>query len=219
MSHNQLYRARARQDLGGSVFHSDWSMAALVCLTAGVILSGPSLWDLVDESNVSAALVIGLSVISLATIFLAGPIGVGQAGIFLKKARHGGPIVFGELFQGFRRFWYWEYFLLAFMRALFLTLWSLIPIVGLFIAIYKGYGYAMSDYVKAENPTLRWRECLDRSTKMMQGYRWALFKLQFSFIGWYILGALALGVGAFWVEAYRNAAEAHFYEAHKLWHS
>ena len=46
----------------------------------------------------------------------------------------------------------------------------------------------------------------------MRGHRWQLFCLHFSFIGWGILGALCLGIGALWVSAYSQTASAVFYE-------
>ena len=211
MRNNHYFKEQARKDLGGSIFHNDWLMAFLVCLVAGAILSAPSaLSELFDVENESGTITVTVSLISAAAVFLTGPIMLGLTRIFLKKARVGGPIVFGELFQGFRN--YWDHMLLGFMPALFAGLWSLIPIVGVFFAIYKGYGWAMVYYIKCDNTTLNWKQCMNRSAEIMQGRRWELFCLQISFIGWYILGALALGVGVYWVEAYRRAAETHFYE-------
>lgn len=216
MNENQIYRQKARQDLGGSIFHNDWLMAMLVCLVAGAILSAAaSLSNVFDSSKQKGAITVTVSLLSVATVFLMGPITFGLKRLFLNKARSGRPIVFGELFLGFRS--YWEHFLLGFMPALFAALWFLIPIVGAFIGVYKAYGWAMVYYVKVDHPSLGWRECMDRSRQMMEGRRWKLFTLQLSFIGWYILGALALGVGTAWVDAYRNAAEVHFYEANRLW--
>ena len=38
------------------------------------------------------------------------------------------------------------------------------------------------------------------------------FLLQLSFVGWYIVGLLCLGVGIFWVQSYVGTANAIFYE-------
>ena len=212
MNRNQEFKARARQDLGGSIFHNDWLMAVLVCLVVGLILSGPSavstaLGNLRQKEGAQ----ISVSFFSAATVFLTGPLTLGLSRLFLRKARTGAPMVFGELFTDFRRFW--DSFLVGFMPMLFTFLWALIPIAGIFLAIPRAYGWAMVYYLKVDDPSLSWRACMDRSTAMMQGHRWELFTLQFSFIGWYLLGALALGVGTYWVDAYRHAAETHFYEA------
>lgn len=189
---NAELRARARQNLGGSLFHSDWMTALAVCLVGSIITSA----------------------IPLLSIILIGPINFGYAVIFLKKARNGGSIQFGDLFLGFDRFG--ENLVLGLMQWLIPLLWGLIPIVGIFISIRKTYSFAMAMYVKVDNPNAQWRECLERSTLMMEGHRWQLFCLQFSFLGWIIVGALCCGVGTLWVIPYMNAATANFYEARRM---
>lgn len=189
---NADIRARARQNLGGSLFHSDWLMALAVCLVGSIITSA----------------------IPLASIFLAGPIEFGLAVIFLKKARSSAPIEFGDLFKGFDMFV--ETMVLGIMQWLIPFLWGLIPIAGIYFGIKKSYSFAMAMYVKVDNPSAQWRECLERSTLMMEGHRWELFCLQFSFIGWILLGALACGIGTLWVIPYMNAATANFYEARRM---
>ena len=171
---NAELRARARQNLGGSLFHSDWLMALAVCLVGSIITSA----------------------IPLASIFLAG------------------PIEFGDLFKGFDMFV--ETMVLGIMQWLIPFLWGLIPIAGIYFGIKKSYSYAMAMYVKVDNPNAEWRECLERSTLLMDGHRWELFCLQFSFIGWILLGALACGIGTLWVIPYMNAATANFYEARRM---
>jgi hypothetical protein len=51
------------------------------------------------------------------------------------------------------------------------------------------------------------------SMAMMEGNKWRLFCLHFSFIGWFILCGLTLGILTFWVTPYVNAAEAAFYQS------
>ena len=50
---------------------------------------------------------------------------------------------------------------------------------------------------------------------MMDGHKWQLFCLDFSFLGWYIVGALCFGIGVFFVAPYHQMARANFYEALK----
>ena len=50
---------------------------------------------------------------------------------------------------------------------------------------------------------------------MMEGYRWKLFCLQLSFIGWFLVGALACGLGNLWVNPYQQASIANFYEVRR----
>ena len=53
---------------------------------------------------------------------------------------------------------------------------------------------------------------MDESQRYMKGYKWQLFCLDFSFIGWILLGALCCGIGTLWVTPYQQAARANFYE-------
>ena len=53
--------------------------------------------------------------------------------------------------------------------------------------------------------------CIAESQKLMRGKKMKLFLLDLSFIGWYFVGALALGIGTMWVDAYRQTAHACFY--------
>ena len=45
----------------------------------------------------------------------------------------------------------------------------------------------------------------------MKKHKWELICLRFSFIGWYIIGILTLGIGLIFINPYRYAAEAAFY--------
>ena len=66
-------------------------------------------------------------------------------------------------------------------------------------------------FIKADHPSYDWRECLDASSELTYGHRWELFVLDLSFIGWQIVGSLCLGIGTFWVNAYREATIAEYY--------
>ena len=54
-------------------------------------------------------------------------------------------------------------------------------------------------------------EAIAQSKAMMEGNRWRLFCLQFSFIGWSLLCALTLGIGNLALRPYEMAAYAAFY--------
>lgn len=188
MTTNSELRARARQNLGNSIFHNDWLTALAVCVVGSIITS-------------------------FFPLILMGPIAFGRAVVFLKKARGYGKIEFGDLFLGFDRFG--ETLVLGLMQTLIVFLWCLIPIAGFFIAIRKSFSFALAFYVKVDNPDADWRTCLDTSTRMMEGYRWKLFCLQLSFIGWFLVGALACGLGNLWVNPYQQASIANFYEVRR----
>lgn len=87
----------------------------------------------------------------------------------------------------------------------FLTLLFVVPGV---IAIHS---YAMVPYILEEKPEYSVGKAMRMSKKIMRGNRWQLFCLRVSFLGWYLLGILSLGLGFFYMLPYLHASEAVFY--------
>ena len=71
--------------------------------------------------------------------------------------------------------------------------------------------YSQSFYILAENPDKGIFQCLEESSRLMSGHKWELFVLELSFIGWWILAGLTLGIGSLWVEPYQKVTETNFY--------
>lgn len=76
--------------------------------------------------------------------------------------------------------------------------------------IILSFSYAMVFYIFADNPELSAKECLDRSKKMMNGYKMNYFLFSFSFIGWVLLCVLI--VPMIWVVPYMTTAQTLYYE-------
>ena len=187
MISNSEIRARARDTLGKSIFNEKWLYALLVGLIVSAI------------SFVAAY-------IPFASIIITGPISVGVAGVFLAATRTGEKIKIGNMFNGFHKFA--ENLLLYLMIAIFTFLWALLFIIP---GIIKGISYSMAFYIKNDHPEYDWKQCINESKRMMDGYKWQYFCLQFSFIGWILLGALCCGVGTLWVTPYMSTSQAEFY--------
>ena len=94
------------------------------------------------------------------------------------------------------------------LETVYVFLWSLLFNIP---GIIASYSYAMIPYIQAEHPEMAPGDVLARSKEMMEGNRWRLFCLQFSFIGWGILSSLTLGIGNLWLTPYKQAATAAFY--------
>lgn len=77
--------------------------------------------------------------------------------------------------------------------------------------IITKYSYAMVPYILEERPDFTVHEAFKASKQIMKKHKWELFCLRFSFIGWYIIGILTLGIGLIFINPYRYAAEAAFY--------
>ena len=190
MSRSQL-KANAKAQLGGQIFSNQWMMALLLCLISGAITAAA-----------------GLLGIGIGALVVTGPLAVSLCGSFLAQTRYAREMQIEDLFAAFRSDFAGS-FLLALMEAIFIFLWSLLLFVP---GIIKSYAYSQCMYIKADHPEYDWRRCLTLSQEMMKGNKMRLFVLDLSFLGWYIVGALCLGVGTLWVAPYHKATRSQFYE-------
>lgn len=95
-----------------------------------------------------------------------------------------------------------------FVTSAFYSLWCL-TIVGIFI---KRYSYILVPYIVAENPKIKTLDAINLSRKMMDGHKWECFKLEFSYVGWLILGGLTFGITEIlYSNPYRVAAITEYY--------
>jgi len=73
------------------------------------------------------------------------------------------------------------------------------------------YFYRLADFFMLDHPEMSCLQCLTMSRLAMRGRKWELFKLDLSFLGWYILSVIPL-VGV-WVQPYVTITAAGFYDA------
>ena len=99
----------------------------------------------------------------------------------------------------------WDGFCMKFLRGLYIALWSLLLVIP---GIVKTYSYAMTPYIMSEHPSLTANEAITESRRIMDGNKWRLFCLDFSFIGWELLCSLPLYAGGFLVLKYFTGSEA-----------
>lgn len=189
MSRKQL-KTLAKEQLGNQLFGNNWLLALVVLLIGNGLLSAASFTF-------------------VGPMILVGPITFGIAKLFLKQTSDKKQMNIVGLFDGFTTDFAGN-LVLGLLRELFVFLWSLLLIVP---GIVKYYQYSMAFYIKADHPELDWRKCLDESKALTNGHKMELFILDLSFIGWYIVGALCLGVGTLWVNAYHAATVTQFYRA------
>lgn len=92
--------------------------------------------------------------------------------------------------------------------SIFLFLWSFTVIGG----IIKKYSYYLVPYIMAENPSIKSRDAIRLSREMMNGHKWQCFLFEMSFLGWWLLELMTLGLSAvFYSNAYRTAAFCEYY--------
>jgi len=184
---NSELRAISRTTLSGN-----WMMAALATLVYLLIAGG-----------VSSIPVAG----SVLAIIITYPLAYGFAILFLDLFREGKPIDIGKLFDGFKDFGrVWGTLILV---AIYTILWTCLLIIP---GIVKSYSYALTPFILKDEPELKYNAAIEKSMRMMDGYKMKLFLLDLSFIGWMILSVLTLGIGLLFLQPYMNTARAAFYE-------
>lgn len=184
-------RRTARSCLGGSIFAGGWLMMMLVGIIYGAL------------SGFVAVTVIG-------AILVVGPITYGLAkaemNVVTGKKEQAD---LADLFAGFSEN-FSQAVVLKLLQNIFLGLWSMLFIIP---GVVKSYSYAMSFYVQQQAENKNWRYALRESNRLMYGNRFKLFLLDLSFIGWYILGSMCLGIGFLFVIPYHRTARAAFFNS------
>lgn len=184
----------------------------------------PALWaemqetlrDLMDEIGVSLSFIIGVFVLLLSvaivcgvlfTVLVSNVMTVSGHGWMLRHWR-GEEVTVGEAFAAFRI--YKPTVVTMLVRGIYVWLWSLLFVIP---GIVKGYAYSMVPYIIYENPNLTANEAIKISNKMTKGYKFELFVLGLSFIGWKFLSAITGGlVGILWSNPYMGLTHAGVYE-------
>lgn len=191
---NSVLRKNARDQLGNNIFSKTWLMVLVACLIYSAIV------------NVASQVSCGI-----ASIVFAGPMLFGLYRITTNIVRGKNDVDLGELFSAFKGNFSGA-FLVYLMTYLFTLLWTLLFIVP---GIVKSYSYSMAQYIHQDDPSKEWNQCINESKQMMKGHKWQLFCLDFSFVGWMILGFLCCCIGIAFVYPYRYVARANFYMALK----
>ena len=164
-----------------------------------------------DSTMVLGALVLNGVVIiaaiigALFNIFLTNAITVGVSGYFIKNTDS--KPSFKDAFSGFK-VKYGRNIGTLLLMGIKTVLWSLLFIIP---GIIKVYEYAIIPYILADEPEISSKDAFKKAKQMMKGNKWRLFKLEFSFIGWFVLCVLTFGLGTFFLIPYVNAANAEFY--------
>jgi len=98
----------------------------------------------------------------------------------------------------------------AFLYSIFLIGWTILLIGP---GIYKAFSYAISSLIlqDPEFSHLNGIQVITRSRYMMNGHKLEYFDLLVSFIGWYLLVVVTLGLAAFYVIPYVQQTKTEFY--------
>lgn len=136
-------------------------------------------------------------------------LGAGSA-LYHLGIRRGEEMPYSTLFDGFGIAG--RVVVLGLLRVIFIYLWSLLFIVPGIIAAYR-YRFAL--YNLLENPDIGPLEAIRMSCAQTSGFKWDLFMLDLSFLGWILLNVLSLGVLSIWVEPYYRQTDIGFFRSVK----
>lgn len=165
--------------------------------------------NLVFRKIIPSAGILALSILAflLIYIFVATVLNVGKSRYFLEHSTYQDTSVRKLLFVYYTKsiFNVGEVMLIKMLKSF---LWYF-TIIGGFI---KHYEYSMIPYILAENPSIKQQEAFKISKEMTRGRKVELFRLDISFIPWYILGYLSLGFSnIFYFRPYKEMVKANMY--------
>jgi len=139
-------------------------------------------------------------------IFLGYPLQIGARRYFVRSTEE--DFDYSNLTYFFKEGRYLACIKAMFLKGVYLVLWTLLLIIP---GIIKGYAYRMVPYILADNPHIGSNRAIELSNAMTDGEKFDMWVLDLSFIGWYLLGTLALFIGVIFVMPYENATKAELY--------
>jgi len=160
-------------------------------------------------NNYAASFILGLAfIIEFIYVFLiCNPLIVGSRKFFIENhSKHKAKL--GFMLEPFKTKGYFNVALTMFLQTIYLFFW-IFTIIGFPIKLYE---YRMIPFLLAEHPELTRKEIFRLSKQMMMGSKWEMFKFDMSYIGWYLLDVITLGLtGIFYSNPYKAASTAEIY--------
>ena len=190
-------KSRAKEQIRGK-----WGVAIGTVLFANIILEVDFAYRVTSELGAE-----GLSYsINLIALLLGGVISVGLCRFLLNMATGREEARFDNLFSGFN----------IYLKTLGLNILITLAVVAgtlLFIipGIIVSLMFSQAFYILSEDPSKSITQCISESVNLMTGHKWELFYLELTFIGWWLLTAITVGIAGLWVAPYVKVTETNFY--------
>lgn len=100
---------------------------------------------------------------------------------------------------------------------LYILIGFILMVIGIIIALPQYYAYSQVEFILCDTLENQSYESafkiIRASRQMMKGYKGKRFVLDLTFIGWYLLTAITLGIASIYVYPYVYTAQTLFYEA------
>jgi uncharacterized membrane protein len=197
MGRNQDYKNRALNSLEGK-----WGTAAIAALIYFALSEGIS-W--VITTPMGDNMTMSYSTQGFWEL-LCLPLGWGFTILFLNLIRNE-DIRYERLLDGYKDFI--RIFLAGFLVLLAVVIGCIFLIVP---GIIIGLMFSQTEYILKDDKEISAADAIMKSMKMMEGHKMELFWLMLSFIGWFLLCILTIGIGFLFLAPYFNTTMAHYYE-------
>ena len=190
-------KANAKEQLRGK-----WAVAIATVLVANILIDSDVMYKVSEKFGL-----IGLSIsCSLISLFLGGVISVGLCKFLLDMTTKREEPRFETLFSQFNI--YLKTLGLNILITLSVCIGTILFIVP---GIIVGLMFSQSYYILSEDPSKSITQCIKESVDMMNGHKWDLFYLELTFIGWWLLTAITVGIAGLWVAPCVKVTETNFY--------
>ena len=163
------------------------------------------------DPAVMLPLLASVLVFFLLAIYPLGYVSWGNAAMAIAAMRRG--VTVGHAFSGWGNGWRMGWIMAV--KFTYINLWALLLFVP---GVIKTISYAMTDYIAIDHPDWNANQCITESRRLMDGNKLRYFCLMLSFIGWFILVAVANTIpvignfGQWFFMLYFESAKAAFYE-------
>lgn len=197
MVERAVLKRNAKDELRGK-----WGIAVGAFLITIVLTSIISfIGSLADSPTIA---IIGMII----SILISGPVTYGLYTFVLNMVR-GKKVSISDVFTGFKGKVIFKAFIIFILTGIAVTIGTIIFIVP---GIILGLMFSQSYYILIDNNDLSAIDCIKESSRLMKGNKMYLFVLGLSFIGWFILGEITLGIGMLWISPYYSVTLGNFYE-------
>ncbi len=164
--------------------------------------------------GVSVIMILAFVMMIISLVFMG--VFIALNGVFIKLIRGENNTLGKNLKYVFKTYFdsnYWKRLVLVYITNLAVTYATMLFIIP---GVMLSYCWYFAPYVMGDKPGIGLGQAWGNSKKMTKGHKWELFKLDLSFLGWYLLIPLTCGLAAIYVIPYVATTKALYYENFKI---
>ena len=207
-------KAIIRQDISiksGNVFKA-WIaglIGTITTLISGIAGAAEGV-DTATSDTVSFSLSSN-GLVSILVLVLSGAM-IGGFYAFCTRANHEGikGLQIESIFDKFKDGQFTRYLIMGIVMEIVVSIGFVLLIVP---GIILSLGLTMAPLILNDNPEMSGIDAIKASWNLMKGHKMDLFVINISFIGWYILAVITVGILGPWVNTYNYRVVADFYES------